>query len=239
MKKHLLLAFLMSILAVTAQAQIQTAYINFGNASLQMGSSHIAVGGIYWNNVIDSTALAAPINLVTSGDATTGISLTVTDKWSGQGLSNSAVPATTSVAAFNYTNSFQDYLFVQTSDPTAAFTLTGLDSSKQYRFTLFAARVGSITDNRSGNYTFAGATSQTLTLNASENMSNVVTTGNISPDGTNTITFSMIKAAANNNSNGFTYLQSIEIEIIPEPATWALLAFSLTTVMVLRRRTRI
>ena len=27
-------------------------------------------------------------------------------------------------------------------------------------------------------------------------------------------------------------------EVVPEPATWALLAFSLTTVMVLRRRRR-
>jgi hypothetical protein len=31
----------------------------------------------------------------------------------------------------------------------------------------------------------------------------------------------------------------MEFEIVPEPATWALLAFSLTTVVILRRRRRV
>jgi hypothetical protein len=37
-------------------------------------------------------------------------------------------------------------------------------------------------------------------------------------------------------SNGATILSTGEIVAVPEPATWALLAFSLTVVTVLRRR---
>lgn len=43
-------------------------------------------------------------------------------------------------------------------------------------------------------------------------------------------------ATGGGGSTTFGYINAIGIEVVPEPATWVLLAFSLTTVMVLRRR---
>jgi uncharacterized protein (DUF1501 family) len=56
-------------------------------------------------------------------------------------------------------------------------------------------------------------------------------------DATNTIAL-LQRINFTGYANGATILSSGEIVAVPEPSTWALLALSLTTVMVLRRRRR-
>jgi hypothetical protein len=68
-------------------------------------------------------------------------------------------------------------------------------------------------------------------IGTNHNTANLATFSNVAADGSNQIKVDYLVA-----TGGFAYLNAMQINVVPEPATWALLAFSLTTVMVLRRR---
>jgi len=97
---------------------------------------------------------------------------------------------------------------INSNNTTSAYTM-GLKLTLQVNGDLLVAA------------TFNGITNTTTVLAA-----NVLTTT------FNEVAFT---GAANTGGGGFN-IDNIVVQTVPEPATWALLAFSLTTVMVLRRR---
>lgn len=224
---HNLFGALITACVFSTTSQAAVIYIDFGNNTTQMASPN---SGTYWNNVTNLLAstggggvVGNNIALVTDDDAASGITLTVTDLFQNENPNGTTSPST-GVAAFNFANLGRDSLFIDNTNPTAGFTFTGLDAGYTYTFTIFASRVGSITDNRSADYTFTGLSSQTVSLNASENTSNTVSTIALSPNGSNTISFSMAKSSTNTNGSGFAYLGGIQITAtaVPEPGTAAL-----------------
>ena len=225
-------------LASLAAASAQTILIDFGISTSQMASPN---AGDYWNNVTNTFASVAgsgtvggTLALVTTANGSSGITLTISDLFDNENHGGTNSPST-GIAAFNYNNLGIESLFVSNSNTTAGVSLTGLNAGYTYTFTLFASRISTGGDNRSADYTFDGlGAAQTVTLNASENTSNTVSTTAITPD-SNTITFSMAKAATNTNTNGYAYLGGMQITIVPEPATVALAFGSLGTMLFLRR----
>lgn len=226
------------ILGGVAPLGAATIYIDFGDSTTQMPSPN---SGTSWNNLnqtqtssLSGGATGSNISLVDSLNASTGITLTVTDLFQAANTNGTTTP-TTGVAAFNFSNLSRDSLYVQTGNLTAGFNFSGFKSGFTYRFTMFASRAG-VSDNRSAAYTLTGAMTQTVTLDASNNTSNVVATGFLAPNGSNNISFSMARATSNNNTSGFAYLGGMQIEEIPEPSTYLMLLGGTGALALLRRR---
>ncbi|MGE9289445.1 MAG: hypothetical protein ACQKBT_00560 [Puniceicoccales bacterium] len=230
-----LAALLAALWGFTQSASAQTIYIDFGNSTTQMSSPN---AGTYWNNITNlngssggGASTGVPIALVTDDNSSSGISLTMTTLFANENHTGTASP-TTSVSEFNYSDLGIDSLYISGTN-TAEFTLSGLDSSKEYVFTMFASRAaGGI---RTADYTFTGINTDTVTLDAANNTSSLVTTTSISPDGSDEITFSM--ALSSDNNQGYAYLGGMQITVVPEPAS-AAIAFGALTLLftVVRRR---
>ena len=198
------------------------------------------INGNTWNNSIPSAMNVA--NLKSTANSATGISLTWTNV--GSGANTNPLGATAAPGLLNIATAYQDAIFTTTTTPGASFYLGGLDPSKTYTISLFGSRDDSTTV-RYTTYTVTGAsaltptTIQTTGLNVggtgiNHNIANLATFSNVVPNGSNDITVNYVVGAGSTAS--FGYLNAMEITVVPEPATWGLLAFSLTTVMVLRRR---
>ena len=231
MRPAVLAAAVISLgLAATPAAGQSTILIDFGFTNDQMPSPN--TDSNYWNNVTQTDATSGSggavgnsLALVASDNSASGITLTMTDLFENENSTGTTAAPTTSVSAFNFTELGTDSLFIADGNPDAAFTLTGLNSANTYRFTLFAARSG-VSDVRSAEYSFTGSATDTVELDAANNTSAVVTTAALAPDASQTITFSMQKAASNTNGSGFAYLGGMQVEVIPEPSAAAFVLWS-------------
>jgi len=240
--RKLILATFFAVAATTASASTLI-YIDFGSglAMMPIPPSKDSLGN-FWNNLTETNFLTvgSSKNLVTSTNGASGITVTVDNSFDQSG-STGTTSANTSIAGFNSTNSpnlGSDFVYVQKIGATQfKFTLSGLDSALQYKFTMFASRAG-VTDayNRSSDYTLAGATTQAVSLNASNNTTTVAATGFLSPTASKTIQFTLAKGVDNDEPNGYAYLGGMRIEIIPEPSTWLLLTIGLVVATGFRHR---
>ena len=170
------------------------------------------------------------------------------------GNSTSGIGASSSLAA--------NLVFATvTGGPTATLEYTGAGDTTNRLFSLMYSRGGGgILNNGTGgelNFTNTGSitttdaskaqTAKTLYLGGSNTGNNTMAVKLVDVVGTSTGVVSLTKQDAgkwiltNNNTfgvNGWNVTGTdLQVQFaVPEPATWALLAFSLTTVVVLRRR---
>lgn len=182
----------------------------------------------------------APIaNAIDDTGAATGVSLNCTDIfWPGSNFNGTTTPSGN--AAQFASTATQDNFFGSTvafggfTEPTGGFTLAGLNPSFTYMFTFFASRMG-VTDNREAAYAVSGAGSETVFLNASNNVSQVAITGGLTPNLDGTMTISVGPGPNNNNGSRFYYLGAMRIDVVPEPASMVLLALGAVAVASRRR----
>src|SRR5690606_9838727 len=215
MKKTTLL-LLFTALTVASYAQTIT-LIDFG----QSGNTTEDVG---WNNVTDPSTLGATTNLVDQNDILTGEVLELTDVFdplpnsTGTSTPDGSLPFPASATEDSFFG--EDVPFESggtgtgfNTEPTGAFTLFGLEAGKYYSFTIFASRASlpEPADTREARYTITGSTTETATLDASNNTGEVATILNIQPDINGEITIEVEKGPANNNSFGFYYIGAMEI----------------------------
>jgi autotransporter-associated beta strand protein len=157
---------------------------------------------------------------------------------SGVSVANGATFTNNSTTAFNKGLTLAEGSVVSGSGSFAPTALT-LTADLSDGFTTFA--LGSTSLTKAGNLelTLSGITNGTYTLFSGSVISGAfsgLTIGGIALTNDGSGNFSGLVGANNFN---FTNTTNELLISIPEPATWALLAFSLTTVMVLRRhRTR-
>jgi hypothetical protein len=98
------------------------------------------------------------------------------------------------------------------NEPIGIFTLSGLTAGKYYSFKIFASRLAGDGDNRETLYTITGnAGSQTATLNATNNTTNVAAIFNVQPNVSGEITIQLEKGLNNDNFYGFYYIGAIEM----------------------------
>ena len=99
------------------------------------------------------------------------------------------------------------------ANPDGIITLSGLDASKYYSFTIFASRTG-VTDNRETLYTLTGnGAAKMVTLDPANNTSKVAKLDSIRPDAAGIITFKCEAGVNNNSSNKFFFLGAMKITI--------------------------
>lgn len=209
--------------SVFAQAVSEEIYVDFGSVA------SYTTNGTYYNVLSRSFAtsqgggtVGSTLSLQTSTNTTSGIELKITTLFGDANTVGTTTPSTP-VSAFNISSLSSTAMYVF-GGTTASFTLSGLTSDYTYKFTVFGSR-SPVGDIRSADYTFTGATSETLVLNASNNTSNVVSTGALAADANGKIAFTIAKDTTNNNGSGYAYINGLQIEAIavPEPATWAMI----------------
>lgn len=232
--KRLLAVVLISQSVVYAD----TILIDFGNTNPSP-----TTGSVIWNNMISSAVNAKLTSLNDTAGVSTGISLTITDGFVGTNTGGSS-STTTGYASTATSDSFYgikaDSTFsgIYEADGDSTIVFSNLTAGTYYTFTFYASRTLS-SDNRETQYDLTGMTSQSLTLNAANNVNNTVTSTGIQADATGNITLTVHAGANNTNSSGFYYLGLMEINAasgVPEPAAASILFGAAATGLVLLRR---
>lgn len=176
-----------------------------------------------WNNVHDHQA--AKLTLINDNGDDTGVELEITDPFYNGFNTNGPTTVSGNASIFPGTacsDNFFGHGLVWGStpaNPTAAFTLKGLDPSKYYNFAIFASRMG-VSDNREAKYTIADKNgNKTAHLDGSNNASNVANIANVQADASGTITFTVEAGANNNNGSKFFYLGAMRIQASEQPSS--------------------
>lgn len=211
MKKQLLLLFI--LISTLGYAQ-QYAFIDFGNPSTTTPNN--------WNNVVTTmqNQSGVIVNLIDSYGNATGIVFELTDSFdainaNGTTSPNSALPFPASATRDSFFGT-TDAGFNGNINPTGGFTLSGLDPTKFYSFSVFSSRAG-VSDNRETLYTVTGATTTAEGLNASNNTANTADILNIQANASGEIAFEAKPGPNNNNNFGFYYLGALQLIISDTP----------------------
>lgn len=227
-------------LALTSLSFAATVQINFGNNS--------STG---WNNVtsaIGQSDTGTLADLIDSTGAITAIDLAMNARYnsvntngasSGTSVNGFGIPD--AIAATSLFGNSVAFAGVTATQPT--FTLSNLDKSLAYTFTVYASRVGvSATEKRTGVYTATGLNTVSGTVDAANNTSVTLTLLNVRPDASGNIVFSMTAAADNNSGNKFVHLNALTLTSatpVPEPSSVAvLIGTGALLVAVIARRPR-
>lgn len=168
-----------------------------------------------WNNFTSNTVNSS-LSLVDSAGASTGITLTLTDQFTGNQSTGSTSPGVY-VEQATRDSFYFDY------GKTPQLTLTGLDPEKIYNLTFFGSRM-TTSDSliRSVRFEAQGYGSAVEVVNnATNNTSTVAEVTNILPGSSGEIVIDLEKNTAapdvNNTTSGVGYLGAFELTTMPEP----------------------
>lgn len=171
---------------------------NFNN------TSHLSMGN--WNNFSghsDGSLTELTDDLGIKGS----LNVAVTDAFSQSNEVGIILPSGKNIFPSSAT---KDAFYGDNSNPTAVFTLTGLNPHKIYSFEIFASRKDQ-SDNRETKYVVSGDNTATCLLNASNNTSSTCLISDINPSPAGTIKLTVSKGENNNNSSGFYYINSLRL----------------------------
>lgn len=200
----LMLALTLTGLTTIAQTQVFWVDLNWNTTTTPTTGN--------WNNM---TNVATPLANIMNGDGTASTyTITITDLFNTANTTGSTTPGGSNPFPSTATSD----AFVGTTTDTGAFTISGLNASKEYSFLIFGARSG-VTENREALYTATGLNVGTATLNASSNNDNTCIIANIKPDASGNIVLGCAKGPNNVNSTGYFYINCFKItETTPVPA---------------------
>lgn len=217
----------------TATASAETLLFDFGRTDTQMPF----LSG--WNNIVPATTVL--FDTLDTDNNFTGIGLEITDPFfqtgepSHLGSFNPAGDAgvypvdATSDFFFGHNNPFAG----AEANPLSTVKLFNLDPSKEYAFSFFASR-GPVGDLRETLYTVRGASQVSGVLEPANNETDVLRLSAVAPDANGEIFVDFETGPGSTNGN-FYYVNIMQMDIVPEPSSLALLALS-SLLMVCRRR---
>ncbi|MBB4077560.1 lysophospholipase L1-like esterase [Lewinella aquimaris] len=173
-----------------------TVLVDFGGSSLSAAP---------WNNVTDPQE-GSIADLLNSSGFQSGFGISVFDPFNGINTAGTVNPdpaldfpgSATGDSFFGNVTEFSGQI-----QPTGGVELTGLDPEVEYTMELFASRNAS--DNRETTYALAGATNDTVYLDAASNTDEVATV-TLRPDAEGKIQITASTGPNNTNSAGFYYL---------------------------------
>lgn len=164
MRKTLILGCLAMTFALQAQTVEKTYFFDFGG----QGSRGTITNQPGWNDIVtlaeadQSIAQFTTYPLVDSDDnGSDGYKLVLTTAWGANGNSGGGgllAPDPQQLGDLAVATATCDYIFnTNNGESGRSFVITGLDTNKGYRFTIFGSRES--TENRKGNYILSGANS--------------------------------------------------------------------------------
>ena len=161
-KNFLIVSAAVMAFATQAQTLQQSFYFDFGpktGTSNGVETTGADSNGNYWNNITNNSgnyikAESQFGNLVNSKNETTSVGVTFVDRFTTNGAGGFTKPEADKLGDFAISSATTDYLFIEKSEDESVFTITGLDATKAYKFTVFASR--SSTQTRTGIYTISG-----------------------------------------------------------------------------------
>ena len=178
-----------------------------------------------WNNFTSDQGSGSIQFLRNSKNLLTGIGCNIYDRFNNINLNgttnpdpNLGLPSTaTSDSYYGNTNTWLGLI-----EPTAGMMFSGLDTSLQYTFEIFASRMN-VTDNRETKYKFIGKTTDSLYLNAANNETQQAVIA-LQPAANGTIDLIVSAGENNTNSYKFYYLNSLRMiyeysEVLPPSIT--------------------
>jgi hypothetical protein len=220
-RKFLLVLGAAALLGAPALEAQLTLKINFG------GNSEAT-----WNN-LGTTGLPSSTDLLDDAGNLTGITLATTGLTSGSYSSSLGVNGT-GLADFPDAVTLS-YIYEGPNNSTTegVITLGNLDVGTLYEVTVYGGRA--TTDPRITDYALTGLTSETLSLNVSNNTS-TVTFAALKPavDGSLALSFQ----SGTTSLSDYGYLNGMIVTAVPEPATYGLVLglLALTGILVRRQR---
>ena len=193
----------------------QTILVDFGSASTTTEHGPAPEDPVrHWNNVaeVGVTTGGQLAGLVTADNAPTGIGLVMLSRFNGANangtLAGSPFPQeATRDSLFGNTEVFSGL-----SGIFPSFKLTGLDPALVYDLTFYASRTG-VGDNRETLYSVVGALTNTVTLNAANNVTNTARLAGVLPAGSGELVVRLTPGPRNNNANHFTYLGVLRLDL--------------------------
>ena len=207
--KHLLTLWLALGSVFLGLGQTDSILIDFGNTFSPPP----------WNNLADPDS-GQIADLTNALGNPTGFSIRVFDPFNNINTAGTTTPDPSTGLPGSATG---DSIFGNTApfggatEPTGGVLLSQLDTSRAYTLRFFASRIN-VTDNREAQYVVAGATTDTLYLDAANNTANLVAT-TLFPDSSGEIRITAAPGPNNTNGSGFYYLGSLTVSyaFIPPP----------------------
>ncbi len=166
---HVLLYTLLFISIGTTAVTEHSFYLDFGPNDGTNGNSTVGVdaNGNTWNSITDGTTASANIPLLTSDNNSSDYTLSVNGAFKTNGILNGGLiePEASLLGDFAIATATQDYFFVEAAGSTGSFTISGLDPTQGYLFTLFAHRAAD--EVRKSTYSIRGSNSDQQTVQSS------------------------------------------------------------------------
>ena len=229
MKIYKLTLSTLAVFAMAAAAQAQVLIdMQFSGGTSQTGAAVVGSGGDQWNK---SGNGSGPLALNDVSGTASGVTL----NWSAGGSFGSGNGFTGTA----YENLMTNYLYSVST--TSTLTLTGLTPSSTYNLYLYS-QPASDGGGRRVAFTPTGLITYGTQTTASANPvlsafvlgTNYLEFLGLAPDAGGTLTISYVNFGALPEAD----LNGFQIQVVPEPGTWALLALTGTFFMVIRRRSR-
>ena len=176
-------------------------YLNFGPVE--------TVGIDNWNCVYGQAAGFSVSPLVDCQGISTSLSITLATGFThaaSNGSSSAVMEMNDIVSMSNFSSNSAD---------APRITFAGMSPDQVYDFSVFASRAAS--DNRECIYTFEGAGTVTVSLDAASNSSVVATAASVVPDEQGIITMTITRG--DNNNSGFCYINAMKITSSIPPVT--------------------
>ena len=220
------------LLASSTASGAITWLFDFGTTNSTVGQPQT------WNTVslaVAGNAAGSMLDLAETSGTQTAVDLFMISPFNGENMNGTTVSSLYPSSATGDSFYGNTEAFGNGSNYFPAFKFTSLTPGVPYNFKFYASRTG-VSDNRTTDYTVSGSVSGTASLNVANNVNNFAVVSDIFPTAAGEISIFIAPDVANNNSNHFTYLGVLEMQMVPEPASAAFLAVGTGLALAKRRR---
>jgi lysophospholipase L1-like esterase len=179
----------------------------------------LSTGG--WNN-LDVAQGDTVFNLINSKGQNTGADVMINDAFTGVNAFGTTAPDATLDLPSSATN---DNFFGSVGahggviEATGGFLMTGLNVNNIYSFAFFASRLN-VTDNRETMYIVSGKTTDTVYLDASNNISKIATVSGMVPAADGTVRIVVGPGLNNTNTLKYYFLGALRITSMSKSLTY-------------------